>query len=557
MIRRHFLGALTAAPLFAAGETPRRRMRTLDGTGKVWDIWNPAGRFTKNPDIIRFPDGRMMLVYCETDQHWALEFSIITTLESTDSGKSWGNPRVIARADIAKGEERWVTPRLTRLSSGRLIVICDHDDYHYYHEDRPSGIWMWTSDDDGRTWSAPHLTGVKGIEPGRIVELGDGTLLMNAHMAFRDNFKMAEFCMRSTDGGRSWKDLAIIAKDTVHNHVEGHILKLSGGSLACILRENNHMGYPSYHAFSYDQGRSWTKPRPLPFAGDRPFAEEVADGRVLVTYRNQAGNTGTHGWLGDLTRDEGYQVSGVHYGDETELAPEALHIGNRPNATTQYLLMPPESFRSDVILEARVRVSGPPGEPIATMQVGRLGLTLNILSDQIQCDFRRGAMAPNPARPEVIRVDVIHKLDMTQYQTLRLQTDHGRMWVAVNGKEVIHGVMIREWPLEPTYFGRMPSSRGDVWFQHVNYRAVNQTEPEFVWNWHARQGRYPDQYQIDHMLEINPNPPSPGKRADNGYSSWLTLPDGSIYLVDYSNRNDKAPAGHLYAAQFRLEDFER
>lgn len=424
MIRRQFLQTAAAVPLFAASSAPRGRMRTLEGTGQVWTIWNPPGHFTKNPDIIRFPNGRMMLVYCETDQHWALEFSVITTLESTDGGKSWHNPRVIAKADITKGEERWVTPRITRLASGRLIVICDHDDYHYYHEDRPSGIWMWTSDDEGRTWSAPHLTGVKGIEPGRIVELSDGALLMNAHMAFRDNYKMAEFCMRSGDGGRTWKDMAIIAKDTVHNHVEGHILKLSGGSLACVLRENNHMGYPSYHCFSYDQGRSWTKPKPLPFAGDRPFAEEVSGGRVLVTYRNQAGNTGTHAWLGDLTVDAGYQVAGVHYGDEVSLTAEALHIHNRRDSATQYLLMPPESFRSDVILEARVRVEGPAGVPLATMQIGRLGLTMQILRDQIQCDFRRNAPSPNPARPDLVRVDVIHKLDMTQYHTLRLQTDH-------------------------------------------------------------------------------------------------------------------------------------
>jgi len=153
-------------------------MRTLDGSGKVWTIWNPPGRFTKNPDMVRFPDGRLMLVFCETDQHWALEFSKITTLESSDGGKTWGNPRIIASADITKGEERWVTPRLSRLKSGRLVIVCDHDDYHYYHVDRPSGIWMWTSDDNGRTWSAPHNTGVKGIEPGRVIELPDGTLLI-------------------------------------------------------------------------------------------------------------------------------------------------------------------------------------------------------------------------------------------------------------------------------------------------------------------------------------------------------------------------------------------
>ncbi len=529
-------------------------MRTLDGTGKVWNIWNPPGRFTKNPDMIRFPNGRLMLVFCETDQHWALEFSRITTLESADNGKTWGNPRIIAEANIAKGDERWVTPRITRLKSGRLIVICDHDDYHYYHEDRPSGIWMWTSDDDGKTWSRPHLTGVRGIEPGRVVELGDGTLLMNAHMAFRDNYKMAEFCMRSSDGGLTWKDLAIIAKDKVHNHVEGHILQMPGGALACILRENNHLGYPSHHCFSYDQGRSWTKPQPLPFAGDRPFAEPVSDGRVLVTYRNQAGNTGTHGWIGDLAANDGYQVSGIHYGDQVSLEQDALRIHKRPNATTRYLLMPPESFRSDVVFEVRARVDGPPGEPIATFQVSRLGLTLEILRDQIWCDFRRGSMT-YPARPGVPRVDVIHRVDMTRFHTLRIQTDHARMAVSVDGKEVIHGVMIREWPLEQTYFGRKPASQGDVWFQHVNYHAANESEPDFTWNWHARLGRYPDQYQLDRMLEINPNPPAQEQRPDNGYSSWLQLPGGEILMVDYSNRGDKAPAGHLYAAKFSLGEF--
>lgn len=555
MKRRDFLGALAAAPAFATPASARVRMRSLDAMGKVWTIWSPAGRFTKNPDMVRFPDGRLLLVFCETDQHWALEFSKITTLESRDNGKTWGNPRIIAEANIAGGEERWVTPRITRLKSGRLVIICDHDDYHYYHEDRPSGIWMWSSEDDGGTWSQAHRTGVRGIEPGRIVELDDGALLMNAHMVFRDNFKLAEFCMRSTDGGRTWKDLAVIAKDKVHNHCEGHILKLSGGALACILRENNHAGYPSYHCFSHDQGKAWTKPQPLPFSGDRPFAEELPDGRVLITYRNQAGNTGTHGWLGDLTVGEGYQVGGVHYGDDVVLGPEALHIKNRLNATTRYLMMPPENFRSDVVLEVRARVDGPPGAPIATFQVGRLGLTVEILRDQIWCDFRRGAIL-NPARPDAIRIDVIHKLDMTRYHTIRLQTHHGRMWVAVDGKEVIHGVMIREWPLQPTYFGRNPASQGDVWFEHVNYRSVNETEPEYVWNWHARRGKLPDQYQIDRMLEINPNPPVSGQRTDNGYSSWLQLPDGEILMVDYSNRGDKAPASHLYAARFALRDFE-
>jgi hypothetical protein len=531
-------------------------MRTLDGSGHVWDIWRNPGRFTKNPDIIRFASGRMMLVFCDDDQHWAQESSNITTIESTDAGKTWGNPRIVAGANIAAGEERWVTPRLTRLRNGRLIIICDHDDYHYYHEDRPSGIWMWTSDDEGKTWSAPRLTGVPGIEPGRITELADGTLLMNAHMVFRDNFKLAEFVMRSTDQGLTWKDLTPIAKDRVHNYCEGHILAHSTGVLACILRENNHSGYPSYVAFSEDLGKTWSRPRPLPFAGDRPFAGELPDGRVLVTYRNQAGNKGTQAWLGDIFANEGYQVNGVHYGDQTAIENAGLHLSRQANGETRYLLMPPESFRSDVILEARLRVAGPGGKPAATLNIGRLGLTLHVLPDRIWCDFRRGS-ATNAAHPELPRVDVTHRIDMTASHTLRLQTSKGRMWVAVDGNPVIHGVMIKEWPLEETWFGCGRDAKGEARIEHVTYETANETEPGFHWSWTAKSARLPDQYVLDRMLEINPNPPVAGQSADNGYSSWLDLPGGEIYMVDYTNRSDAKPAGHLYAAQFRAAEFER
>jgi hypothetical protein len=155
--RRQFLGttalAASASAALGAGPTALQRsaMETLEGTGHVWPIWRNPGRFTKNPDIVRFPSGKMLLVFCDADQHWAQSITRITTIETTDEGKTWGNPKVIAEADIRKGEERWVNPRMTLLKSGRLIVICDHDDYRHVHEDQPSGIWIWFSDDKGRT----------------------------------------------------------------------------------------------------------------------------------------------------------------------------------------------------------------------------------------------------------------------------------------------------------------------------------------------------------------------------------------------------------------------
>ena len=86
-------------------------LRTLEGTGCLFDVWRIPGRFTKNPDIIRFPTGKLMLVFCDCDKHWPEESSRITTLESNDGGASWGNPRVVAEALISDGDERWLTPQ--------------------------------------------------------------------------------------------------------------------------------------------------------------------------------------------------------------------------------------------------------------------------------------------------------------------------------------------------------------------------------------------------------------------------------------------------------------
>jgi len=68
----------------------------------------------------------------------------------------------------------------------------------------------------------------------------------------------------------------------------------------------------------------------MPFSGDRPFAGELPDGRVLITYRNQAGNKGTQAWMGDLFAGVGYQIHAVHEGDQTTLEGGVLRIHNRP-----------------------------------------------------------------------------------------------------------------------------------------------------------------------------------------------------------------------------------
>ena len=162
--------------------------------------------------------------------------------------------------------------------------------------------------------------------------------------------------------------------------------------------------------------------------------------------------------------------------------------------------------------------------------------------------------SPNPSRPGV-RIDFRHSVDMTDYHTIRFETHKGRVAVSVDGETVIHSFVIQETPLQETWFGHDSADEGDAWIQHVAYRAGNETEPDFHWRWNARSGKFPDQYQIDRMLELQANPPEEQHRPDNGYSSWLQMPDEDIFLLDYSNRGDPPPTSHIYAARFSLADF--
>ena len=70
------------------------------------------------------PTGRYLLIYSDVDAHWSLKDQVLTLLASDDRGASWYKYREIDRADLAAGDERLVTPRLSLLNDGRLVNHC-------------------------------------------------------------------------------------------------------------------------------------------------------------------------------------------------------------------------------------------------------------------------------------------------------------------------------------------------------------------------------------------------------------------------------------------------
>lgn len=523
---------------------------------KVFDIWRSPGRFTKNPDIIALPSGRLMLIYADTDAHWSQENQILTLLASDDGGHTWFKHRELDQANLQQGDDRLVTPRLSRLNDGRLVVIIDHDDHSYFHEDQPAGNWIYWSHDNGDTWTTAQTPPIMGFEPDRILDLPDGRLGVASHIMRGDTQEFAEILTCSDDGGTTWYEAATIAYNGYHRFCEGAVVLLDnpdavgGQELACILRENHHAGIPSFVTFSQDSGRTWSSPQMCPFALDRPYAKQLSDGRVLVSGRHVNGPLGTYGWCGDLKSEAGvYQIGGPRRKYAARLVDDALVIDNLPGHEARYCLLPPEAARSEVHMEATLKVEGRPGQAAAFLAISRLGVVLQIAVDGIWT-------RPGPS---------FHKtVAMSDYHTVTLHHRRGLLRVSVDGETVINQCIFREdKPIGDsrragavsgyTHFGQAQTGGRSHWRQ-VSYSVKNPSLDNFHWSWDAAKREYPDEYQQRRMIQIHGNHPDQPPGPDHGYSSWVLLDNGRIMWVDYTNYGDPAGSSHLVGVYIDPQD---
>ncbi len=383
------------------------------------------------------PVAGSVLVYSDNDLHWSQEEQVLTILASDDQGLTWSKLSEVFRADLRKGDERLVTPRLSRLNDGRLAVLIDHDDWGHFHEDQPFGNWLFWSSDEGLTWSARQECAIPGFEPDRILDLPDGRLIVGSQVMRRATQAMAEVVSVSEDRGRTWRELATIAHDGYHIFCEGGIALLddSGLRLACVMRENHNIGIPSFVGFSHDGGRSWSAPQCLPVAIHRPYVARLRDGRHLVTGRHVNGGLGTYAWTGDLVQEAGtWQVGGPPVPSDVALEGGALVIRNGADCRGgRFCLLPPEDSYSTCHIEARMQVEGADAEqPVAVLSLSNLQLnqggscSLAIAPGGVMLDGQR-------------RADTFRRIDMTVPRTVRLEHRHGLLTAHVDGKRLISG----------------------------------------------------------------------------------------------------------------------
>ncbi len=102
-----------------------------------------------------------------------------------------------------------------------------------------------------------------------------------------------------------------------------------------------------------------------------------------------------------------------------------------------------------------------------------------------------------------------------------------------------------DWPnlqgaaaINRTQFGQSGETGKSYW-KSVSWSCRNPTLEDHTWSWSASSGELPDQYQRDRLIQIHGNTPEPG--PDHGYSTWIMLDDGRIFLADYTNFGDVPP----------------
>lgn len=528
---------------------------------KVFDVWNSPGRFTKNPDVVRLESGRMLLIYSDNDGHWSQEDQILTILASDNDGADWFRLSEVDKAELRNGDERLVTPRLSALSDGSLAVAIDRNDYRHFHEDQEPGILIYWSSDGGESWSEPKICGIEGFEPDRMMELPDGSLAVCSHVMLRESQEFAEIITISEDRGKTWKRRAVIAHNGYHRFCEGALVVMNQGKkLACIIRENHSAGIPSLAAFSDDNGFTWTEPRYCPFAFHRPYAKQLKDGRVLVTGRNMNGGLGTYAWAGDIEKElDNWYPAGPRLDFDVHLSDKYLKIQNLVNHECRYSLLPPESGMSEVHFEAEVRVESPYDDiPIAF-------LSLNT-HKQLALKISNKGLSMGSG------TDQFTNIDMTQWRTIGIHHRGGLLTVKVDNNIAMEGTVY--WEPEKiqdfnrknamnarTQFGQA-SDFGRSWWRRIKYSVKNKNLPSTNWEWKPENG-WPDAYGRERFIQIHSNALSTisdtsvlVKGPDHGYSSWVELPNGQIFLVDYTNLGDQPGKSHLVGIYIDEKDYK-
>lgn len=220
------------------------------------------------PSLIMAPGGTL-LAFCEARKCNSGDASPTDMVlkRSTDGGRSWLPLQVLVRG---KGPEAIMNP--CPVVDGNTVYLCCINAHSKAHR-RHRHLWLH-SDDDGLTWSAPEVlderitsyddTFVPG--PGVALRMRNGRLVVPGYTNVideDDNRPASYACVLYSDNqGLSWRLGQPVASATSN---ESQVVELEDGTLLLNWREQNHLDRTAHRgcrgtAISSDGGETWSAP---------------------------------------------------------------------------------------------------------------------------------------------------------------------------------------------------------------------------------------------------------------------------------------------------------
>lgn len=196
-------------------------------------------------DVIELNDGRLLLIYMEFSGDGSDEaHTRIVSKDSSDSGLTWGNHRVLVTTD--PGDMNVYSPNLVRAQDGGILLF-----FMRQHSASPTSVTQhaWKSVNEGQTFT-PY-----------------------SEFAARQEYSLCNAVVK----------------------------RLSSGRLLLPMSAKSMSDSPAYARtgcgavlYSDDDGLTWQEAKNrvyLPMRGVmEPHVEETRDGRVLMVMRNQLGS---------------------------------------------------------------------------------------------------------------------------------------------------------------------------------------------------------------------------------------------------------------------------
>nr|MBQ4318530.1 exo-alpha-sialidase [Clostridia bacterium] len=245
------------------------------------------------PDVCRISGDRLICVFSECTAHGNRDLARVTYVTSEDRGRTWSEKKYLSEPGVKSAY--YNCARVSKLSDGRIAVVCD-----FISGGNENGegvqVFIWFSEDYGKTWSEPVPTPAKGIVPEKLTELPSGRWLLAAHTNNPATGKLAQYVWYTDDKGATWSERITVGDDERYNLCEAGLLALDENTVVCFMRDNSFMGWDCLKSVSHDGGETWEGVYNVPLPGcHRPTVGWLDNGCYMITYRFLQGGRGFFG----------------------------------------------------------------------------------------------------------------------------------------------------------------------------------------------------------------------------------------------------------------------